>query len=216
MGALRIMICITMASALSISMSLAVTDHARAESQDIPQWIKQVAILWGEGKISDAEFVQALQYMVSVGILVVPEVGTEPSIESIPRVHPDAKVGTITDIIDGDTVDIDAIRYRLSLIDTPERGEPGFMEATNFLKELCPVGSTIYYDDDSIQGFDKYGRHLGVIWCEGDEYSVTAGQHLHDNWYLKKFYTTFCDTTEAASKKWAEATNNWFYYDVCK
>ena len=202
--------------AVSLAVSLPTAEPARAETQDIPQWIKQVAVLWGEGLISDAEFVQALQWLVGAGIIVVPEAVQERPVENIPTVHPDAKSGKITKIVDGDTVDIDAVRYRLSLVDTPERGEPGFTEATDFLKELCPVGSTAYYDDDSIQGSDKYGRNLGVVWCEGNGYSVTAGQELYENGHLKKFYTGFCDATEAATKQWAESAGNWFYYDVCR
>ena len=30
-------------------------------------------------------------------------------------------------------------------------------------------------DDDSIEPFDKYGRHLGTMWCEDNGYSTTAG-----------------------------------------
>ena len=207
------------AVACTMIFLIALIMPVHAESLEIPPWIKQVALLWGSGQISDAEFVAALQYLVHVGILVVPEVEKIVSETDNARpagiVHPDAKIGKITKIVDGDTVDIDAIRYRLSLIDTPERGEDGFMKATNALTELCPEGSTIYYDDDSIQGFDKYGRHLGVIWCEGNDYSTTAGEYLYDNGYLKKFYTAFCTTTEAASKDWVAATGNWFYRDVC-
>ncbi len=49
-------------------------------------------------------------------------------------------------------------------------------------------------DEDSIQAFDKYGRHLGTVWCEGNGYAATAGAWLHENGYLEKFYTDFCDT----------------------
>lgn len=126
-----------------------------------------------------------------------------------------AKWGTITEIVDGDTVRIDAITYRLNLIDTPERGEEGFWEASDALKELCPKDSAILYDEDSITEFDKYGRHLGVIWCKGNNYSATAGEWLSDNDLLKKFYTEYCPTTEAASASWAAAHDNRFYHDVC-
>ena len=88
-------------------------------------------------------------------------------------------------IVDGDTVHIGAITYRLNLIDTPERGEEGFWEASNALKELCPKDSAILYDEDSITELAKYGRHLGVIWCKGNNYSATAGEWLSDNGLLK-------------------------------
>ncbi|HEY5737846.1 MAG TPA: hypothetical protein VIS28_06165 [Nitrososphaeraceae archaeon] len=40
-------------------------------------------------------------------------------------------------MVDGDTLDINDIRIRLSLVDTPERGDPGFKEATQFVVKLC-------------------------------------------------------------------------------
>lgn len=197
--------------------ALAVPAHAA--NPEIPQWIKQIALLWGNSQISDAEFVSALQYLIQEGILVVPEsefmTAVADSGHAPANLHPDAKQGNITKIVDGDTVHINGISYRLSLIDTPERGEEGFQEATNTLEELCQVGSKIYYDDDSIQLSDRYGRHLGVIWCSGNDYATTAGEYMSENGYLKRFYMDFCDTTETATKKWAEASGNWFYHKVC-
>ena len=216
---------------------------AHADST-IPPWVKHIAVLWGDGQISDAEFLTALQYLVQIGLLVVPESATETvqesatetvqesATETVPdtvmpepvpstpavlpsAVHPDAVQGVITRIIDGDTLVFDGDTYRLSLIDTPERGEDGYREATNALKALCPAGSTAYVEDDSIQGQDRYDRYLGVVWCEGNDYATTAGEYLSDNGYLKKFYTSFCGNTEAATAQWAETSGNWFYHDVC-
>ena len=140
----------------------------------------------------------------------------DPTLVDLPvGVHPDAKQGRITKIIDGDTLHFDAVKYRLSLIDTPERGEDGALEATKALKALCPKGSTAYMDEDSITPFDKYGRHLGTVWCEGNNYSTTAGAWLHENGHLEKFYTDFCGTTEAAMPEWATVTGVWMYYEAC-
>jgi len=38
----------------------------------IPNWIKNTAKFWVEGEVSDTEFINALQYMISQGILVIP------------------------------------------------------------------------------------------------------------------------------------------------
>ena len=43
----------------------------------------------------------------------------------------------VTYVVDGDTLDINDIRIRLSLVDTPERGEERYKEAKNFVKDLC-------------------------------------------------------------------------------
>jgi micrococcal nuclease len=75
--------------------------------------------------------------------------------------------GKVTRIIDGDTIEVDGTRIRLVGIDTPERGEPGFNEATDFVKSLCPVGSTASLDVDDAKPKDKYGRTLAVVYCQG-------------------------------------------------
>ena len=194
-------------------------NDAHAEENIIPSWIKQIAIFWGEGKITETEFLEAMDYLIKVGILSIPE--SSSSIESIEllaadhNIHPDATPGIITRIIDGDTLVFNGDKYRLSLIDTPELRESGFNESTYALKILCPKGSTAYMETDSIQSQDKYGRFLGVVWCEGNGYSSTAGEHLFDNGLVKKFYVNYCNTTEAATKQWAEESNNWFYYYIC-
>ena len=72
-----------------------------AEEQTIPSWIKQIAVFWGNGQISDAEFITALQYLIQVGILTVPasDIMQESGVdvrENIPtdiNIHPDAVRG---------------------------------------------------------------------------------------------------------------------------
>ena len=214
-----------LSAAVFVCMSIVLipADVYSEEQNTIPSWIKQTAVFWGNGQISDAEFITALQYLIQVGILTVPAADAMQESDVVVRentsthsnVHPDAVQGTITRIIDGDTLVFDGDTYRLSLIDTPERGEDGYSEATNALKELCPSGSTAYMEADSIRGTDRYDRYLGAVWCEGNNYDTTAGEYLFDNGLLKKFYTGFCDDTEAATAQWAEESGNWFYHNIC-
>jgi endonuclease YncB( thermonuclease family) len=75
--------------------------------------------------------------------------------------------GKVTWIIDGDTLEINGKRIRLALVDTPERNEAGYEEATQFTASLCPVGSTAYFDVDDGQPTDKYGRTVAVVYCGG-------------------------------------------------
>lgn len=72
--------------------------------------------------------------------------------------------------VDGDTVDVSVDlgfkcytrqRLRLNGIDTPERGQTGFGEATAFAESHCPVGSTIRVDTH--KGTGKFGRYLADI-----------------------------------------------------
>jgi micrococcal nuclease len=84
--------------------------------------------------------------------------------------------GTVHRIVDGDTLDVwidlgfhISVHQRLRLfgIDTPERGEPGWKEAGNYLKELLPEGSSILVETEK---GDKYGRWIAtVINAEGED-----------------------------------------------
>ena len=46
--------------------------------------------------------------------------------------------GQITRVIDGDTLLIDQTTIRLSLVNSPERDEPGYQEAKDFASTVCP------------------------------------------------------------------------------
>lgn len=72
--------------------------------------------------------------------------------------------------VDGDTVDLVVdcgfhitveSRFRLYGIDTPERGQPGYAEATARCRELAPEGSTVVAK--TYKAADKYGRFLALI-----------------------------------------------------
>lgn len=70
---------------------------------------------------------------------------------------------TVTDVIDGDTMDLDnGQRVRLIGINTPEREEPFYEEASHFLKNrLDGKRVEIEYDQETT---DQYGRTLAYIW----------------------------------------------------
>ena len=72
----------------------------------------------------------------------------------------------ITRIVDGDTVDCDAQRIRLLLIDTPERSQPPFgAQAAAALEQLIPVGSTVRVEYD-VRRTDRYNRTLAYLYTE--------------------------------------------------
>ena len=73
--------------------------------------------------------------------------------------------GKVKSIIDGDTLQIDAYKVRLSLTNTPEKGQTGYYQATGFTKYLCPVGSTVTVDQDDKQPFDRFKRLVGKVYC---------------------------------------------------
>lgn len=65
-----------------------------------------------------------------------------------------------TYIVDGDTFDISSgDRVRLADVDTPEPGQVGFYEASEFLSILI-YNKKVYLDIDDIYRWDTYGNRL--------------------------------------------------------
>jgi len=75
--------------------------------------------------------------------------------------------GFCDNVIDGDTIDVGGVgRVRLVGIDAPERGQPGYEKATNYVKSKC-LGKTVYLDIDNARPKDKYGRTLAIVYVDG-------------------------------------------------
>ena len=106
----------------------------------------------------------------------------------------------ITRVIDGDTLIIDLTTIRLSLVNSPERGEPGYQEARDFASTVCPVGSNAEFIEDSWQQTDKYGRALGLVYCN----DMMLNELLLTNGHAE-ISTYYCDRSEFGSEGWARA-----------
>ena len=106
--------------------------------------------------------------------------------------------GIVTKVVDGDTLDINGTRIRLALVDTPERGQPGFYEAKRFVESLC-LGKKAELDVDNGQRRgDRYGREIGIVYCDG----LNANEKLMSGKYAR-ILTEFCDISEFANENWA-------------
>lgn len=64
-------------------------------------------------------------------------------------------------IVDGDTIDTGIGRVRFFGVDTPERGDPCFVEATDFTRLL--VGTHVRLEDGP-RLEDSYGRRLAYVY----------------------------------------------------
>lgn len=106
--------------------------------------------------------------------------------------------GIINYVVDGDTLDINDIRIRLALVDTPERGQDGYKEAREFVKNLCLNKKGEVDIDDGQRRGDRYGREIGVVYCDG----INVNKALVEN-NLTKIYTEYCDISEFSKEEWA-------------
>jgi micrococcal nuclease len=107
--------------------------------------------------------------------------------------------GTVKYVVDGDTLDINDIRVRLSLVDTPERGQEGYMKAKNLVQNLCLNKKGEVDIDDGQRRGDRYGRDIGVVYCDG----INLNAALMDN-NLAGIYTEYCDISEFSNEEWAK------------
>lgn len=98
--------------------------------------------------------------------------------------------GIVLRWIDGDTVDISLDlgfnvwikeRFRLLGLDTPERNKPGYLEATEFAKQLAPNGSHVIVESSHK---DKYGRYLAEIHIN----NTTVNKELIDSKHAKPYF----------------------------
>jgi len=106
---------------------------------------------------------------------------------------------TVTKIIDGDTIDTKQYRVRLALVDTPEKYESGFSDATSFTSNLCPVGSSILIDQDDGQKIDKYGRIIAKVTCSGTNLNSALLENNHAG-----ILNQYCSESEFAMESWAK------------
>lgn len=149
-------------------------------------------------KCSDNQYCKAGQY--------TPSSSTKPSSNPNSSSQNSKCLGTtmcindkVTKIIDGDTIQVGTYKIRLALTNTPEKNQPGFKEATEFTKSLCPINSLAIVDQDDKQPYDKYKRMVGKVFCGN---KVLNSELLYSN--HANILTTYCKTSEFSSEPWAK------------
>jgi endonuclease YncB( thermonuclease family) len=110
-------------------------------------------------------------------------------------------VGTVTKIVDGDTIDVQLtsgpIRVRLHGIDTPERGQPGGREATAALSSLV-AGKRVQVEPFSQ---DRYERMIGIVFRDDLNVNlelVKRGRAWAYRRYMRKSDSALCINEAAA------------------
>jgi len=205
-------------------VSVSVTSISAQSQYDIPSWVKGIAGFWAEDKITDSEFGEGLAFLIDNEIIKVPKIQelenkitqlenenrelrnaakfVEPAPTSVSQsCSGDARciTGTVTKIIDGDTIKVDGQSIRFALASAPELGNYGSgVEATEFIQAICPVGSDALVDEDDGQTRGSYGRIISVIYCNG----MNLNSELLDA-DLGNMEFRFCDISEFGNTDWA-------------
>ena len=107
--------------------------------------------------------------------------------------------GYVTENIDGDTLKVYGKSIRLSLVDAPETGEPGYDAANNFIVNACPPGSFAIVDEDDGQTGGTFGRIIALVYCDG----VNLNEAILDSG-LADLVVLFCAGSEFQNSTWAQ------------
>jgi endonuclease YncB( thermonuclease family) len=97
---------------------------------------------------------------------------------------PGSAEGVVEYVVDGDTLDVTGVgRIRVIGIDTPERGECGFENASAALSALV-LGERVTLVPGAVDDADRYGRLLRYV----DLGAVDAGLSLiEDGWAIARY-----------------------------
>lgn len=106
--------------------------------------------------------------------------------------------GKITNIVDGDTIDLGETRVRLALTSTPELNDLGGVESKNFVEEKCPLNSDVLIDEDDGQIEGSYGRVIAKVYCQG----VLLNEEILEKGY-GEINTIHCFDSEFKEESWA-------------
>lgn len=107
--------------------------------------------------------------------------------------------GTVTRVIDGDTVEVNGQSIRFALSSTPEMDNDKGVLAKAFVENLCPTGSQALVDEDDKQTQGSYGRIIGIVYCNGINLNEAVLDSGH-GWISMNF----CSKSEFASEDWAK------------
>jgi micrococcal nuclease len=114
--------------------------------------------------------------------------------------------GAVTKVVDGDTLDVNNISIRLTLVNAPEYterdgsdNEEGGFEAMEFASSVCPIGSKAIVDEDDGQTAGSYGRIIAVVYCNGRNLNAK----LLDNGKAT-IDQNFCNVSEFANENWVK------------
>ena len=168
---------------------------ASAEEGLIPSWIRNTAGFWVDRQISDTEFINALQYLVKEGILVIPleqnekEEKTDVSQLTVQELKEQAVSWNYKDILRDEEYYIGKIIHLTGSITMTDIGDDGWVEyfvATNEDEWGYPDAEYFYvwYDgsrllyEDTIEAYVMVDNIYEVKAFDWQYYPVVTAIHL--------------------------------------
>ena len=185
--------------ALSLVMVIGI-GSAYSQSDTIPTWIKGVAGFWAEDRMTDQEFIEALEFLIESGIIQV----NDPKVEKLEKENRELrqKIESLEseDTSQQDTADMmQPLEENEMTYVTTDRHEyglgdiiqvSGFVDRSILDKQLVDqrLNKTITRYDKSILdihvsydgGLQEGGNHQKVISCERASAFVNHGHFIHN------------------------------------
>lgn len=106
--------------------------------------------------------------------------------------------GTVTKIIDGDTIHVDEVSVRFALVLAPNLEGYGGKDARDFIQTVCPIGSKVLVDEDDGHVLGEDFRIVGLVTCN----DVILNQEVLDA-NLGNLEVRFCSASEFVNDGWA-------------
>ena len=180
----------------------------RGDDPEIYEHIQHNAWTWAESDLRPENFLKGIGYLASLNSQ--DETSNEPrNPDGCPQSFSSrCFTGTVTEIFNGDTIQVDHALFRLSLVYSPNLEEQRGQEAKAFLEEICPIGSDALVDQDDLrplEGPSGSSRILGVVYCNG----LNLNEELVE-FDFEYFEGMYCHTSEFADDPWArEGCSDW-------
>ena len=127
-----------------------------------------------------------IRYLIIGLIFILLIIAISLLISNTPH-NPPLENNTVVDVIDGDTFEYydetseRILIVRLLCVDTPEKDEEGYDEASNYLSSLIFNKQVIL--NSSITNEDKYGRLLRYVYFEDSGETLFVNKLILDNNY---------------------------------
>lgn len=181
------------------------------DANKVPAWIKNNAVWWAAGKITDSDFIQGIEFLVSNGVIYVPAntEDTKTETQEVEEIKPaefqecsgSARCiqGRVNKVIDGDTIEVNGQSIRFALASAAEIDQPEGLEARAFIDSLCPIGNKVKVDEDDGQVDVSFGRIIAVVYCNG----MNLNEELLDA-NLGYLSAGFCSSSEFSGTSWAQ------------
>ena len=174
---------------------------AYSQNDTIPTWIKGVAGYWAEDKITDKEFIEALEFLIESNVIKV----NDPRVEQLEKKNMDLiqKIELLESENTPQPETTDKIQPRekneLAYVTTDKReygiGDTiqvsGFVDRSVLDKQLVDqrLGKTITrYDKSLLDVYVSFHGHTNSVNCERASHFVSDGNFIHNYNETQKEY----------------------------